>query len=579
MSSVALSNAVEAVDKLDWDSAPAPVANTTCIQPFDNAGFSVPHDVLVLASSSHRAYIPLSLLCRPAILDVKTCKRSSLLESDGKIDVLAIEPYLNLEDIMDFASWSQAMTMMHLILDQVMGPVSAKKYGTWLRSHQHQIRARLSEDAWPVLRRYDIDMRKLFWEEYRKAEAAAGQDGKGRAFEMPKWDPKAYEAAAAAFGTTATDLDSLHKDSRSSFGKCLDLVNAALKPSTLSSVATSTSHSVRGQKVSPALAAAIGITEKLRQSAHQGAVARLQDSGRILAGSVSRTPAMPSPAATAVPTPPNPSPSDALYHDLVQRQATLIRQLQQQNASLQVPQQPQKSLSRLGGALPIGTLPPLHPNNRLLPPSAVDTVNAVRRSGPGSPAFAGLRPRVCPMCGTNEPDHAWTDCGLFDPQAIYRMGRGFAIQGTSQPVCANFNGGGCDRFDCTFVHGCTRCRLVPHDRSKAHGRQDCKVGGPPSKGGSGNAGVGRAPQSFPFYSDPPSGVKRPVDSGGALASRSNNVPTKRPADAQLSKPQDDALTNLLENGAAAITDSWGLGDTQKDSEVDLSFLDQLFGPQ
>ncbi|GAA5918579.1 hypothetical protein JCM1841_002258 [Sporobolomyces salmonicolor] len=572
---MALSNAVEATDKLDWDSAPAPIASTTCIQPFDNAGFAVPHDVLVLASSSHRAYIPLSLLCRPAILDAKACKRSGLLDGDGKVDALALEPYLNLEDVMDFASWSQAMTMLHLVLEQVMGAVSAKKYGAWLRSHQHQIRARLSEDAWPVLRRYDIDMRKLFWEEYRKAEAAAGQDGKGRAFEMPKWDPKAYEAAAASFGTTASDLDSLHKDSRSSFGKCLDLVNTALKPSTLSSVATSTSHSVRGQKVSPALAAAIGITERLKQTAHQDAIARLQASGRILAGSASYAATTASPVAAPVPIAPSPSPSDALYHDLVQRQATLIRQLQQQNATPPAPQLPQRSYTRPGGPLPSGTLPPLHPNGRLLPPSAVDTVNAFKRAAPGFAANPGPRPRNCPMCGVAEPDHAWTDCRTFNPDAVYRLGRGFAIQGTSQPVCANFNGGGCTMPDCTFVHGCTRCRLVPYERSRAHGHQDCKAGSLSPMGGPSSAGTGRAPLSFHAFADPSSGNKR----GGALATGSNNIPAKRPADAQLAKAQDPALTNLLENGAAAVTDSWGLAASPTTGEADLSFLDALFGPK
>ncbi|GAA5874616.1 hypothetical protein JCM1840_007428 [Sporobolomyces johnsonii] len=295
MASVALSNTISAVDKLDWNNgAPTPIPSSTSIQPFDNMGFTVPHDILVLVSSAHHVYIPLSYLCHPAILDFKSCKRSSLLDVNGKLDAPTLKLYLNLEDIMDFATWSQAMTMMHLSLDQVMGP--------------HQICARLSEDSWPVLRCYDIDMRKHFWEEYQKAEAAVGQDG-NVAFQMPK----------------------------SAFGKCLDIVTTTLKPSTFSSVAMTTSHTVRGHKVSVALTMVISITEKLKLSAYEDAVARLQSSSCILPGSAAYTPAAFPPSPTLVATSPSPTPSDSHHLNLVRQQVALICQLQQQDLMLHAP--------------------------------------------------------------------------------------------------------------------------------------------------------------------------------------------------------------------------------------------------
>ncbi|GAA5873298.1 hypothetical protein JCM1840_000021 [Sporobolomyces johnsonii] len=448
------------------------------LQPYDNAGFDVPHDILILASKGRRTYIPLTLLTRPAILDFIHGRRPALVDVDVEFEPLSLVPYANLEETMDVGTWSQAMVMMHLVLQQVMGDTSANKFGSWLHKHEHNICARLSDDAWPVLRRYDIAMRRLFWEQCRRFEAL------GRGFVMPQWEPNVYEAAAAFFGTKAADLDSLFKDGKSAFGKKLDGVAACFKLSNMSDAALSTVHFFRGTEVSPGLAAAIELTDRIKEAAKNEDVAKLHSSGRFLSGSAgfassSATPAQPPPPpAPALPRPPSPtSHQQSLIEQQaqhIQQQAQLIRQQQQQIAVLQASQQQQHSYAQPGGVLPTGTSPSLHPSGRLALPKIVDSLNASNQLSGGGGSCSGPA-RRCAMCGVVNPEHFWRDCAGWDKEAVYRLGEGFAIRGTSRPVCANFNAHGCPKIDCTFVHGCTRCRFAPFDRATAHGHHECKA--------------------------------------------------------------------------------------------------------
>ncbi|GAA5873392.1 hypothetical protein JCM1840_007368 [Sporobolomyces johnsonii] len=539
-------NPATAAEKLNW-AAPAQIKATTAIQPFDDASFDVPSDVLALASSVHCAYIPLSLLTRTAIHAYKTGLRPALLDpKSDKYEPLQLEPYCNLEEVMEFSDWSQAMSMLHLVFQQVLGEESCKRFGRWLRHHEQNVRARYSEDAWPILRRYDIDIRTLFWDQYRKAESTTGQDGMGQGFDMPVWETKAYETTAAAFGTTPGDLASIFRDGDTFFSE-------------------------KDKRVTPALAAAVEQTQRLKETAKAAAIQRLKVSGRILTGNTSlasgRPPSPISPSASR-PSPPTPQ-----QHSLYQQPPHMQ---QHQPAALSAGNQHQQAFAQLGGPLPSGTLPPLHPSSRLAPPSAVDAFNASRRFGAprGSGTWGGSgsgRPRRCPMCGVTNPNNSWQDCVGWDPEVLYRLGRGFAIRGTTSVVCANFNAvSGCSNFDCTFVHGCTCCRFVGNNCARGHGRADCRSTSlhslPPAPyfgggsgsgsgggfgGGGGGSGYGRGGGAGP----PDAGNLSGYTAGGGVgrgtpASGTNSLPTKRPASTDLTRKDDPVLSGLREGGPA-----------------------------
>ncbi|GAA5931261.1 hypothetical protein JCM1841_000877 [Sporobolomyces salmonicolor] len=583
MSNVGFSNAFSASDKLNWET-PAQVGGDAAIQPYDNAGFDVPRDILILASDKHRAYIPLSLLTRPAILDAKTGRRAPLVDSDVKFEPLSLEPYCNLEEAMDIGAWDQAMVMLHLILHQVMSETSAKKFAKWLFKHELNIRARLSDDAWPILRHYDIDIRKLFWDQYRKAEANVDADGKGQGFDMPEWEPRMYEAAAAHFGTTSGDIDNLFKDSRSVFGLKLDNVNAVLKPSTTLPSSVASAPNIRGVKVTWALAAAAEVSEKIKAAAKTQAINRLKSSGRILSGSACATQVI---DISSSPAPPIAQPTRSRsprQQAIIQQQAQIIQRQNEQVAALQASRQQARTYAHPAGPVPTGTLPQLHPNSRLQPPSAVDALYAAKRfSGGGFPGGSGYdsgvgsgSPRRCAMCGVVNPDHMWARCKSFNPEVVYRLGMGYAVCGTHAAVCANFNAYGCTKPFCSFVHACTRCRYAPADRTLAHGHHDCTATAlAPACGANGlggtSSGSGFGGFALPHLTPIPSTSARPMEAAlGPLTSGSANIPAKRAADMELVKKDDAALSGLLAGGPGAVTNDWGLGALNQDGGFDWS---------
>ncbi|GJN87356.1 hypothetical protein Rhopal_000305-T1 [Rhodotorula paludigena] len=391
---------------LDFDLAATPATAPTAkpAKPFDGANYHAPEDWLFIAATAHVAP-PLTFLNPTSIALSLTNSVPSLAENGTtKFEQEIYRNLLKCDATLSYSEWQAAYAVYESMFPRLFGPASAKLFGKWTMAHRSAIAARFSTRAWPILRWYDILVRRRFWDEITFNQANKSKDGKVAPPTTKVWDDGLFSQAASRYEADPRDILDVFKRVETPAASLVRVIGQALR--------TEPKH----------------LTKQIDELVEAQKVVDMATIGQGTKGSASPFPSTPSPA-----------PSHSI--------AASTQQYGQQQYGQQPQQQP-----GFTSFFP-GTLPPQHPSPRLMTPTSVQQHVA-------NPVPSNIR---CGMCGS-VGNHMYSSCTAYNSALLERRynGPSLFLKGSNVALCNGWNIGRCSVIACKYGHFCSHCGNSAH---------------------------------------------------------------------------------------------------------------------